>query len=126
MWCIPELDEKYIERMEDILNVLNEPANANEPVVALDERPVLLPSDVRASKPSRLGRVAKLVGPTGPARQPSLIVAALDDRGVVDGRNDGFGSPRSVILSVSPAAKRSKYSDRRFSSSRIPTSMWSR
>ncbi len=42
MWCVPELNREYVERMEDVLNLMEKPATETEPVVALDERPVQL------------------------------------------------------------------------------------
>ena len=53
MWCVPTLDADYIDCMENVLNVLARPYDAREPVVALDERPVVLRS---ASRPVRLQR----------------------------------------------------------------------
>jgi hypothetical protein len=47
MWCIPQLNEEYIERMEDILTLYNRPSNAKEPVVCLDEKPIQLLKDAR-------------------------------------------------------------------------------
>ena len=49
MWCVPELDEAYIERMEDVLRVYERPYDPREPVVCVDERPVQLLDDVRNS-----------------------------------------------------------------------------
>ena len=42
MWCVPALGAEYIAKMEDVLNVLARPHDSRAPVVALDERPVLL------------------------------------------------------------------------------------
>ena len=42
MWCIPELDDAYIARMEDVLATYERPFDAAEPVVCLDEKPVSL------------------------------------------------------------------------------------
>ena len=47
MWCIPELDDEYINRMEDLLDLYEKPATRKEPVICLDERPVQLLSDYR-------------------------------------------------------------------------------
>ena len=33
MWCVAELDEEYIARMEDVLAVYEKPLSAREPVV---------------------------------------------------------------------------------------------
>jgi hypothetical protein len=42
MWCVPELNDEFIERMENVLELYARPFKWNEPVVALDERPVQL------------------------------------------------------------------------------------
>jgi hypothetical protein len=47
MWCIPELDDEYINRMEDLLDLYERPVTCKEPVICLDERPVQLLSDYR-------------------------------------------------------------------------------
>ena len=52
MWCVGELDEDYIERMEDILSLYEKDYNSGEPVVCLDEKPVQLLEDLREAKQS--------------------------------------------------------------------------
>ncbi len=47
MWCVAELDEDYIVRMEDVLAVYQKPLSAREPVVCIDEKPVVLHEEVR-------------------------------------------------------------------------------
>ncbi len=47
MWCVAELDEDYIRRMEDILAVYEKPLSEREPVVCIDEKPVVLHADLR-------------------------------------------------------------------------------
>jgi transposase len=59
MWCVPELDDEYVERMEDILDLLEKPANPREPVLALDERPVPLRSDLRPTRPAAPNKIAR-------------------------------------------------------------------
>jgi len=59
MWCIAALDDEYIERMEDVLEVYERPLSTQEPVVCLDEKPVTLHNDVRAPLPMKPGSVAK-------------------------------------------------------------------
>ena len=59
MWCVPELNDEYIARMEDVLDVYERPYNPNEPVVCLDERPIVLHNDVRARSEVRPGRSAR-------------------------------------------------------------------
>jgi hypothetical protein len=59
MWCIPELDETYIAKMEDVLDTYEKPYRSCEPVVCLDEKPIQLLDSERASKPARPGKLAK-------------------------------------------------------------------
>ena len=59
MWCVPELNREYVERMEDVLNLMEKPARAREPVVALDERPVQLHATERNGRPMAPGRIAQ-------------------------------------------------------------------
>jgi transposase len=53
MWCIAELNEEYIERMEDVLDVYERPYNQKFPVVCVDEKPVALFSDATPRLPPR-------------------------------------------------------------------------
>src|SRR5262252_3894798 len=59
MWSVPELNEEYIARMEDVLEVYERPYNADEPVVCLDEKSVTLHADVRPASPAVPGREAR-------------------------------------------------------------------
>jgi hypothetical protein len=59
MWCVAELDEEYIRRMEDVLPVYENPPSEREPVVCIDEKPVVLHADVRPSRPLQPGRVLR-------------------------------------------------------------------
>ncbi len=62
MWCVAELDEEYIARMEDVLAVYEKPLLAREPVVCIDEKPVVLHREVRPPVAMRPGRVARRDG----------------------------------------------------------------
>ena len=59
MWCVAELDENYIAKMEDVLALYEKPYRSAEPVVCLDEKPVSLHDDVRPARPPRPGYIAK-------------------------------------------------------------------
>ena len=59
MWCVAELDEEYIARMEDVLKIYKRPYNPMEPVVCLDEKPVSLHAEVRPPQAAAPGRIAK-------------------------------------------------------------------
>jgi transposase len=47
MWCIGNLDEEYIKKMEDVLDVYARPYTEKKPVICMDEKPVPLISDIR-------------------------------------------------------------------------------
>lgn len=59
MWCIPVIDEEYIEKMEDVLSVYEKPLSPSEPVICLDEKPVSLHAEVRQPLPASPGEIAK-------------------------------------------------------------------
>jgi hypothetical protein len=59
MWCVAELNEDYIEKMEDVLKLYEQPYNPQEPVVCLDEKPVTLHADVRPATAAAPGREAR-------------------------------------------------------------------
>jgi transposase len=59
MWCVAELNDEYIERMEDVLELYERQLSAEEPVVCVDEKSVTLHQDVRDPIPAKPGRVAK-------------------------------------------------------------------
>ncbi len=59
MWCLPELNDAYIEKMEDVLALYETPYDPHQPVVCLDEKAVSLHAEVRPRHPAGPGRVAK-------------------------------------------------------------------
>ena len=62
MWCVAEIDAEYIARTEDVLALYEKPYNPHEPVVCLDEKPVVLRAEVRHPQPARPGSIAKRDG----------------------------------------------------------------
>jgi hypothetical protein len=56
MWCVADLDEAYVEKMEDVLKTYERPYDPQQPVVCLDEKPVTLHADVRRPSPAVPGR----------------------------------------------------------------------
>jgi len=58
MWCVGELDEEYIARMEDVLAVYEKPLS----VVCIDEKPVVLHKEVRPPVAMQTGRVDRRDG----------------------------------------------------------------
>ena len=59
MWCVAELNEDYIAKMEDLLELYERAYDPSEPVVCLDEKPVTLHADVRPASPAKPGREAR-------------------------------------------------------------------
>jgi hypothetical protein len=59
MWCVADLDDAYIAKMEDVLEVYEQPYDAYEPVVCLDEKPITLHADVRPFSAAVPGREAR-------------------------------------------------------------------
>src|SRR5450759_3444773 len=59
MWCVAELNEEYVEKMEDVLAVYEQPLSAPEPVVCADEKSVTLHADVRGPLTMEPGSVAE-------------------------------------------------------------------
>ena len=59
MWCVADLNEDYIARMEDVLETYEQPYDPQQPVVCLDEKPVTLHADVRPTSPAVPGREAR-------------------------------------------------------------------
>lgn len=62
MWCVAEVDDEYKEKMEDVLAVYEKKYDSKEPVVCLDERPLVLHADVREPEASRPGKIARRDG----------------------------------------------------------------
>jgi len=59
MWCVAELNEEYIAKMEDVLETYERHYDPQEPVVCLDEKPVSLHADVRPASAAVPGREAR-------------------------------------------------------------------
>jgi transposase len=59
MWCVAELNDEYIAKMEDVLETYERPDDPAQPVVCLDEKPVTLHADVRPASAAQPGREAR-------------------------------------------------------------------
>lgn len=55
MWCIPELNDEFIERMMDILEIYERPYNVQEPVICFDEKNKQLTAHTREPLPVKPG-----------------------------------------------------------------------
>ena len=59
MWVVADLDDDYIAKMEDVLEVYERPYNPEEPVICIDEKPITLHADLRPASPAVPGREAR-------------------------------------------------------------------
>ena len=59
MWCVADLDDDYVDQMEDVLEVYERPYDPEQPVICLDEKPITLHADVRPTSAARPGREAR-------------------------------------------------------------------
>lgn len=57
MWCVAEIDDEYIAKMEGVLATYELPLSYKEPVVCLDEKPIQLLKNINST--SRLTRQGK-------------------------------------------------------------------
>ena len=60
MWCIGEINDEYIQRMEDVLDLYAEDYDKNTPLVCIDEKPVTLIADIKEPIPMEPGSVKKV------------------------------------------------------------------
>jgi hypothetical protein len=59
MWVVADLDDDYIAKMEDVLEVYERPYDPRQPVICLDEKPITLHADLRPTSPAVPGREAR-------------------------------------------------------------------
>lgn len=55
-WCIPEVDARYVWRMEDLLDLYGAAYDPKRPVICFDERPCPLIGEVRVPIPAEPGQ----------------------------------------------------------------------
>src|SRR5438045_2248537 len=59
MWVVADLDDDYIAKMEDVLQLYERPYDSQQPVVCLDEKSITLHADLRPLAPAIPGREAR-------------------------------------------------------------------
>ena len=59
MWVVADLDDDYITKMEDVLELYERPYDPQQPVVCVDEKPISLHADLRPPSPAIPGREAR-------------------------------------------------------------------
>ena len=62
MWCVADLNGKYIDKMEDVLETYERDYDPEQPVVCLDEKPVTLHAEVRPRSNAEPGKEARQDG----------------------------------------------------------------
>lgn len=60
MWIIPEVDARFVAKMENILDLYAEPPDPNRPVVSFDETPAQLIGEIRTPIPAKPGVTARV------------------------------------------------------------------
>ena len=55
-WCIPEVSAEFVWRMEEVLDLYEEPYDSKRPVVCFDEMPYQMVAEKRVPIPARPGR----------------------------------------------------------------------
>ena len=59
MWCVADLTDEYLEKMEEVLEVYERPYNPAEPVVCLDETSKQLVAETRVPIAAKPGQAAR-------------------------------------------------------------------
>lgn len=59
-WCVADIDDQYIERMEAILDLYEEPYDSSRPMVCLDEKPIQLLDHIRPPSGMKPGKCRKI------------------------------------------------------------------
>lgn len=58
-WCVPDLDDEFIARMEEVLSVYEEKQSTKRPLICLDEKPIQLLDHIRPPSGIAPGEVRK-------------------------------------------------------------------
>lgn len=59
-WCVPDMTDDFIERMEDVLEVYERPPSDSQPLVCIDEKPIQLLGEVRPPSGIAPGKIKKV------------------------------------------------------------------
>ena len=60
MWCIPELNDEYVSRMEAILDLYSSQHECSAPLVCIDEKPIVLHGDKKSPLLMEPGQLKKV------------------------------------------------------------------
>ena len=75
IWCIPEVNETFVKRMEDVLGVYERTYDATKPVICLDEKPVHMMGDKKEPIPAKPSAPQKIDYEYTKNGQSSVFVA---------------------------------------------------
>jgi hypothetical protein len=100
MWVVADLDDDYIAKMEDVLEVYERPYDAQQPVICLDEKPVTLHADLRPASPALPGREARRDNEYE-RRGTANVFCAVEPKA---GRHFTFATPDRSALEFSKVA----------------------
>src|SRR5512140_577795 len=89
MWVVADLDDEYLAKMEDVLEVYERPYNPQEPVICVDEKPITLHADLRPTRPAVPGREARRDNEYG-RRGTANVFCAVEPKA---GRHFTFPTP---------------------------------
>ena len=101
MWVVADLDDEYIAKMEDVLGVYEQPYNAQEPVICIDEKPITLHADLRPVWPAVPGREARRDNEYE-RRGTANVFCAVEPKA---GRHFTFATPDSLGLRVGSSCR---------------------
>ena len=62
MWCVADLNEEYLDKMEDVLETYERHYDPEQPVICLDEKSVTLHAEVRPPSRAKPGKEARQDG----------------------------------------------------------------
>ena len=97
---MPELNEEYIARMEDILQIYEKPYDPKEPVLCLDEKSVTLHADVRPASPAVPGYEARQDGEDERCGTANVLCAVEPQAG----KHFTFATPDRSAAEFAPVA----------------------
>ena len=100
-----ELDEEYIARMEDVLAVYEKPLSVREPVVCIDEKPVVLHQEVRPPVALQPGGWPVAMVNIGVAERPMCSAVSNRKRGVILQVTNDRSSPEFADYLLDVAAR---------------------
>src|SRR5262249_44910104 len=89
MWVGADLDDEYIVKMEDVLEVYERPYKPQQPVICVDEKPITRHADLRPASPAVPGGEARRANQSE-RRGTANVFCAVEPKA---GRHFTFATP---------------------------------